>query len=149
MTYQDVYNEIKAQVEKVEEFGKGNFKLDHLDTHHILQDNKIICKAINDIAKELNLPTRKEGYSKGLKSPDIFCFDFTIENVNLEKIKEIIEKYKDTDLTIEICTHSGYVDDETKKVTSYLGREKELNVLREAKRLGLFDEIDLISFSDL
>ncbi len=149
LTYEDVYNEIKAQIAKIEEYGKGQLRLDHLDTHHILQDNKIICKAIGDIAKELNLPTRHEGYCRGLKSPDVFCFDFTIENVNLEKIREIIEKYKNTDLTIELCTHSGYVDEETCKITSYLGREKELHVLREAKKQGLFDGVEVINFSDL
>lgn len=149
LTYEDVYNEIKAQIAKIEEYGNGQLKLDHLDTHHILQDNEIICKAINDIAKELSLPTRHEEYAKGLKSPDVFCFDFTIENVNLKKIKEIIEAYKDTNLTIELCTHSGYVDDYTKSVTSYVGRENELNVLRQAKAEGLFDGIELINFSNL
>lgn len=78
-----------------------------------------------------------------------FCFDFTIENVNLEKIREIIEKYKNTNMTIELCTHSGYVDEETKSVTSYLGRENELNILRQAKAEGLFEGVELINFSDL
>ena len=149
LTYEDVYKEVKAQIRKVEEYGKGKFKLDHIDTHHILQDNKIICRAINDIARERRLPTRHEGYAKDLKSPDVFCFDFTIENVNLEKIREIIEKYKNTNMTIELCTHSGYVDEETKSVTSYLGRENELNILRQAKAEGLFEGVELINFSDL
>lgn len=149
LTYEDCQQEIKAQVAKVEKFGNGKLKLDHLDTHHILQDNKVICKAIQTIAKQMKLPTRKEGYAKGNKSPDVLVFGWTIENVTLEKLEGIIEKYKNTDLVVELVTHSGYVDDYTKSVTSYVGRENELNVLRSAKEKGLFEGIELISFSDL
>ena len=35
-----------------------------------------------------------------------------------------------------------------KSITSYLDREKELNVLKNAKLKGLFNDIELISFSD-
>ena len=144
-----MYNEIKAQVAKVEEYGKGKLKLDHINTHHFLKDNPSICKAIHDVAKELGLPVRREEYAEGLKSPDMFYFDFTIENVCVEQIEKLVKAYKDTDLIIELVTHSGCIDDYTKTVTSYLGREKELNVLREAKQKGLFDGIELISFSQL
>lgn len=149
LTYEDVYNEIKAQVAKIEEYGKGKLKLDHIDSHHFPEDNPIICKAISDVAKEMNLPTRQLRYAKGHKAPDVLVLDFTIENVTIEKLESIIQKYKNTNSIVEIMTHCGYVDDFTRKITSYVGREKELNVLREAKQKGLFDGIELISFSQL
>lgn len=149
LSYEDVYNEIKAQIAKVEEYSNGKLKLDHLNTHHFLKDNPIICKAIHDIAKELNLPTRREEYAVGLKSPDMFYFDFTIENVSVQQIEKFVRQYKHTDKVIELVTHSGYVDEYTKSVTSYVGREKELNVLRQAKQQGLFEGIELISFSQI
>jgi predicted glycoside hydrolase/deacetylase ChbG (UPF0249 family) len=46
-------------------------------------------------------------------------------------------------------THPGLIDEYTKTVTSYLNREKELLVLKESKELGLFEEIDLVSFQQL
>ena len=45
-------------------------------------------------------------------------------------------------------THPGLIDEYTKTVTSYLNREKELLVLKESKKLGLFEGIDLISFRE-
>ena len=75
--------------------------------------------------------------------------DFTIVNVSYEAIKEIINKYKDKDIIVELVTHSGYIDDYTKTKTSYLDRDKELNILKEAREKGLFNNIELINFEEL
>lgn len=55
--------------------------------------------------------------------------------------------YKNTNNVIELITHSGYIDGYTKKITSYLDRDKELSVLKEAKESGMFEEVELITFN--
>ena len=74
---------------------------------------------------------------------------FTVKNVNVDYLKDMVSKYKDKDISVELVTHAGYVDDYTRNITSYLGRDKELEVLKEAKEQGIFDNIKLISFSEL
>ena len=154
--YIDVYNEVKAQIDKFFELSKGKLKLNHLNTHHFLYNN-VMRKAIFDLAREYNLPIRNElglsynekDESKDLVMPDIFIVDWSLVNVTYDKLKSIIDEYKNQNVSAEIMTHSGYVDDYTKGVTSYLDREKELNILKLAKQRGLFDDVQLISFSQL
>ena len=148
LTYEDAYNEIKAQIAKVEEYSNGKLMIDHFDTHHHLLDNLNISKAIADICKEYNLPIRKDNL-KGVKAPDVLEHSFTIDNVSISALKNIIQKYKATDSMVEIMSHPGYIDDYTKSVTSYLDRDKELTILKEAKDNGVFDGVELISFADL
>ena len=148
LTYEDAYNEIKSQIELINKYSNGLIKINHLNTHHILCDNENIKNAEINIAKEYNIPIRNE-FECDVLRPDIFCMDFTIENVSLESIKNIINKYIDKDIVVELVTHSGYVDEYTKKWTSYLDREKELNILKEAKDKGFFDGIKLISYKEL
>lgn len=147
LTYEDAYNEIMAQIDKVNEYSKGNLKIDHLDSHHHLCDNKNIMNAIVDISNELNIPIRNHNIEK-VKCPDILYKEFTIKNINAEKLKEMILKYKDQDIVVELMTHPGYIDDYTKTVTSYLNRELELNILKESFNNGIFDDIELINFKE-
>ncbi len=158
LTYQDVYNELLAQMEKFNEFsGGGVLKIDHLDCHHQILKNTHIRKAVFDIARKYNLPLRNETgstvpdkkcYSQ-IKTPDFLEKDFTIQNVTIEKLKSIILKYQGQDVIVEIMTHPGLIDDYTKTITSYLDREKELKVLKQAKEDGIFDSVEMISFKDL
>ena len=147
ITYKDAYEEIMAQFEKINEYSNGKLKLDHINTHHLgLFDNHNIKQAVLDISKKLNLPIRNQDVGNDVKCPDVLYLDFTIENVNIENLKEMIKKYKEKDLVVELVTHPGFIDEYTKKVTSYLNRESELNILKESKRIGLFEGIDLINF---
>lgn len=149
LTYQDAYNEIMAQVNVISNYSDGKLKIDHLDTHHHLMDNPNIKQAIVDIAQKLNLPIRKYDNIQNIKCPDFLYKDFTINNVSIDSIKQMIEKYKNDNVVVELMTHPGLIDEYTKTVTSYLNREKELLVLKESKELGLFEEIDLVSFQQL
>lgn len=149
LTYQDAYNEIMAQVNAISNYSDGKLKIDHLDTHHHLMDNPNIKQAIVDIAQKLNLPIRKCNNVQNIKCPDFLYKDFTINNVSIDSIKQMIEKYKNDNVVVELMTHPGLIDEYTKTVTSYLNREKELLVLKESKELGLFEEIDLVSFQQL
>ena len=148
LTYQDAYNEIMAQVNAISNYSDGKLKIDHLDTHHHLMDNPNIKQAIVDIAQKLNLPIRKYDNVQNIKCPDFLYRNFTINNVSIDSIKQLIEKYKNNNVVVELMTHPGLIDEYTKTVTSYLNREKELLVLKESKKLGLFEGIDLISFRE-
>lgn len=149
LTYQDAYNEIMAQVNAISNYSDGKLKIDHLDTHHHLMDNPNIKQAIVDISQKLNLPIRKYDNVQNIKCPDFLYKDFTINNVSIDSIKQMIEKYKNDNVVVELMTHPGLIDEYTKTVTSYLNREKELLVLKESKELGVFEEIDLVSFQQL
>lgn len=83
------------------------------------------------------------------KKTDLLYHEFTIDNVNIETLRKFFQTYSKKDITVEIMTHVGLIDDYTKTVTSYLGRDKELALLKQAKEEGLFNENDLISFGDL
>ena len=72
-----------------------------------------------------------------------------MKNVNIDCLRSFIEKYSNTNLTIELLSHPGYIDDYTKTITSYLDRDKELNTLKQAKDEGLFDKIQLIDYAAL
>ena len=61
----------------------------------------------------------------------------------------MVDKYRKEDVVVELMTHPGYIDEITEKITSYLGREKELKVLRDAKENGIFNMIKLISYKQL
>lgn len=148
LTYDDVYKEIKAQIAKIDEYSSGKIEIDHLDFHHHLLDNKNIKQAAIDIAKELNIPVRNENIID-YKCPDILYRDFTIKNVNINCLKDMILKYSDKDIVVELMTHPGYIDEYTRKITSYIGREEELNILKSAKMMGLFDDIELINYKEI
>ena len=148
--YEDVYEEICAQINLFEKYSGGKLKLDHLDTHHHLIDNPVISQAIFDIAKKYGLPVRNwGGVPSYLKTPDFFMSDFTIKNVDYNYLENYIKSNINKNSLIELVTHCGYIDDETKSITSYLNRDKELEILKQAKQNGLFNDVELISFSQL
>lgn len=146
LTYQDAYNEIMAQIGVISNYSNGKLKIDHLDTHHHLMDNPNIRQAIINISKKFNLPIRKEDNVQNIKCPDVLYKNFTISNVNIDNIRSMIEKYKEMDIVVELMTHPGFIDEYTKTVTSYLNRESELKILKESKKIGLFEEVELIKF---
>lgn len=148
LTYEDAYNEITAQMNQIKRLSQNKIKIDHLDMHHHLSDNENIKKATIDIAKEYNIPIRNM-FECNVGRPDILYDKFTIKNVSIETLEEMISKYKDKDIVVELMTHSGYIDEYTKKITSYLDRDKELITLKEAKEKGIFNEIELIDFKEL
>ena len=152
LTYESVYNEMMAQIKQIEKFSKGKLKLNHITCHQPdLCDNAIIRQVVYDITKLLKLPIRREDYSADfdINKPDLFYKDFSMKNVNIDCLRNFIEEYSNTDLTIELLSHPGYIDDYTKTITSYLDRDKELSTLKQAKNEGLFDKIQLIDYSAL
>lgn len=86
---------------------------------------------------------------QGIKCPDILYKDFTINNVNVDSIRNMIETYKNENVVVELMTHAGFIDEYTKSVTSYLNRESELNILKESKKIGMFEVVELINFQHI
>ena len=148
LTYEDAYNEIIAQIKMIDKYSNGLVRIDHIDMHHHLCDNDNIKKAVIDIAEKYNVPIRNE-FECDISRPDILYKDFTIKSVSLNSLKEMIKKYQDKDIIVELVTHPGYVDDYTKSITSYLERDKELHVLKNAKENGTFNKVKLIDYKQL
>ena len=148
LTYKDAYNEIIAQIKIIDKYSNGLLKIDHLDMHHHLSDNDNIKKATIDIAKEYNIPIRNM-FDCEISKPDILYEIFTIKNVSIESLEEMITKYQDKDIVVELMTHPGYVDEYTRSLTSYTDRDNELQVLKEAKENSVFDKIELINFKQI
>lgn len=152
LIYEDVYKEIKSQIEKLLLAG---VRIDHLDYHHNIHLNSIIRKVLKDIALEYKLPIRtidsdfrKEVRAAGIKTPSNFSFDFYGEGAKRESIVNFVEKYKDYD-SLEILTHCGYIDSDTKERTSYILREIELAELRKLKEESFYELHKLSKYSDL
>lgn len=148
LTYEDAYHEIKAQFHLIKKYSNGMIKIDHIDTHHCLFDNENIKKALIDIAKEYNIPMRNQ-FDCDVRKPDILYKDFTINNISIDSLEEMISKYQEKDMVVELMTHPGYIDDYTKTVTICLDRDHELQVLKMAKEKRIFDKVELINFQQL
>lgn len=152
VTYEDAYKEIKAQIEKLLSF---DVKPDHLDYHHNIHLNPAIRKALKDLAIEYQLPLRtidndfrKEVRIDGIKTPDDFSFDFYDEGAKWESIVKFVENHKDCS-SLEVLTHCGYIDEDTKERTAYILRDVELNELRKLKAQGFYEQHKLSKYSDL
>lgn len=151
--YLDAKKELKAQIEK---FLASGLTPTHLDHHHYFNEIPNILKAYLELAQEYNLPVRGMDENArtlaremGLKTTDEFSFAFHGNGVDISTFDVLKTLFWDKDISLEILTHVGYIDDYTRSQTNYMQRELEIAVLTEAKEKGYFDNIQLISFKDL
>ena len=151
--YVDAKKELRAQIEK---FLKSGLKPTHLDYHHYFHEIPNILKAYLELAKEYNLPVRsmskearKITRDMGLTTTDLFSFDFHNSGVSLETLQELHDRFANQDVSMEIMTTVGYIDEYTASQTGYLAREMEMSVLKEAEDIQLWDDVQKISFADL
>lgn len=151
--YEDAKKELKAQIEK---FKKSGLKPAYLDFHHFFCEMPEIFRAYLELAKEYNLPCRTTNQrarafalEAGVKTPDIFCNSFHDYSATEETIKQLCNTYQAKDVTIELMTTPGYIDDYTTQNTTYLKREIEIYELKKAKENDVYKNIELISFADL
>ncbi len=150
--YEDAYKEIKAQIDKLLSYG---VQIDHLDYHHFIHLNPSVRKALINLALEYKLPLRttdsdfrEEVKNVNIKTPDIFSFNFYGDDAKWETIVNFVVNHRDCE-SIEILTHCGYVDEDTKQKTSYILREVELIELRKLKKHSFYKEYKLSKFSNL
>jgi len=151
--YVDAKKELRAQIEKFLSFG---LKPTHLDHHHYFNEIPNILKAYLELAKEYNLPVRSmdeyargEAKKMGVKTTDEFSFAFHHDGVNIGTFEVLKNLFWDKNISLEIMATPGYVDDYTCTQTRYLIREREMQVLKEAKAKGYFDNVELVGFQDI
>jgi len=133
--YGDLYAEIEAQLKKLMQYGKP----DHLDAHRFIDKDFLVRKAMCDVAEKYALPLRD--YEK-------LSFDFFEDKATAENFKRTIRKNSHLDW-LEIMTHVGFIDEDTKSRTSYLTRENEIRELEKLKDEGVYDTFELVTFKDL
>lgn len=151
---EDVYKELKAQIEKLLSYG---VKIDHADCHHAIHASQVVREVTTSLCKEYDLPLRcehpllRELYDKnGIKRTQNFSMLFSRKNATKEVFKKIIDdNLAQGTKTLEIMTHVGYIDSKTSKETTYLTRESELNTLRELKKEGVYEKFSLVRFKDI
>ena len=149
MNEQEIYNEIMAQFNYIKSKG---IKITHIDSHHWAGGLPMTSKVITKIAKEQNLPVRRDFFNDDIITTDVFCNEFfgsSKKAISVESLKIILNKYKDSNQTIELMCHVGHMDDYTRCVTSYQMRDIELATLLKAKKEGVFDGINLINFNEI
>lgn len=112
-------------------FVQAGLKPNHLDSHHHVHGMKELYPVVKLLSEKYELPVRKTAEPFNLTSySDIFLDDFYGEQINVNYFKELENKWKDSDYTIEIMTHPGYLDEEVLKGSSYnVQRTKETKIL--------------------
>lgn len=151
--YLDAKKELCAQIEK---FLDSGLTPDHLDHHHYFNEIPNILKAYLELAEEYKLPVRSmdenarnRAREMGVKTTDEFSFAFHGNGVDISTFGVLKSLFWKRDISLEVLTHVGYIDDYTRSQTNYLVREDEINVLREAKKQGYFDDVELVGFGDI
>ena len=141
----EVHEEILAQLNFL--FDNG-INVDHIDTHHSLYKNEIILKEIQIIAKKYDLPVRKKIACDEIITTDGLLSEFYGDKAIPETILNFVKKNPHIK-NLEIMTHCGFVDDETKRTSSYLSRKTEIQSLLQLKKQNFYETINLIAFKDL
>ena len=151
--YVDAKKELRAQIEK---FLDSGLIPDHLDHHHYFNEIPNILKAYLELAQEYKLPVRsmdenarKLAREMGVKTTDEFSFAFHGNGVDISTFDVLKSLFWGRNISLEVLTHVGYIDDYTRGQTNYLVRENEIEVLREAKEKGYFNDIELVGFKDI
>ena len=152
--YEDAKKEFKTQIEKFLIIG---IKQSLLDTHNNIFTHIQIFKAFCELAKEYNLPVRtinnamrQQCIEQGIKTADKFIIDFYKKKANLQHLKQIINIYKNENITVELMCHPAIVDYSLKKISGYNKyRGVEYKTLIKAKEIGLLDEVALIGFENI
>lgn len=144
----EVYNEWKAQIEKIIEAG---IIPTHLDSHHhanLFGDfNEIFLR----LADEFNLPVRNNFNNSDKKRRTTDAFVYTMETV-IKYIEDLDKLFESND-SVEIMCHPAFLDKFLLANTSYTyPRTEELELLTHPKTIELFKkhpEIHLTTFNNI
>ncbi|MDM5297023.1 ChbG/HpnK family deacetylase [Bacillus pumilus] len=159
---EEVRAELKAQIEK---FLSSQLTLTHIDTHHgfSIVDEEML-QIIIELAKEYRVPMRKDAVLtedpqiknqlaiSGVKTTDALYADFSSPKLQESVLFDAIAKYKDTDATVEIPCHPGFVDDELRRVSSLIDeREEDLQLCLNPQWFDYMKKhhVELIGFNQL
>jgi len=145
---QEVYNEWKAQIDKIMQAG---IIPTHLDTHHHANlfgnFNSIFLK----LADEYNLPVRNNFDNKDKNRRTTDAFIYTMEKI-IKNTEDLDSIFHSND-SVEIMCHPAFLDKFLLSNTSYTyPRTDELELLTNPKTIELFkkhSEIKLTTFNNI
>ncbi|MCM2989901.1 ChbG/HpnK family deacetylase [Bacillus safensis] len=159
---EEVRAELRAQIEK---FLSSGLTLTHIDTHHGFSVvHAEMFQIIIELSKEYRVPMRKDDAltddpsikyqlaESGVKTTDVLYVDFSVPMLQESALLGTIAKYKQTNTTVEIPCHPGFVDDELRTISSLNDkREEDLQLLLRQEWFGYMKEqgVELIPFSQL
>ncbi|MCC0706308.1 chitin disaccharide deacetylase [Clostridioides sp. ES-S-0190-01] len=131
MDYDEIYEELCAQIERVKELG---IDISHLDSHHHIHTLVNLKPVIEKIVNKYNLPIRG-GFEYDLEYSKIVPLidSFYKENVSEEYFIKNIEEIMKYDV-VDIMSHPAFLDDYILNSTSYaIDRTKEHKILTSKK----------------
>ncbi|MFS0657089.1 ChbG/HpnK family deacetylase [Bacillus sp. 179-C3.3 HS] len=159
---EEVRAELRAQIEK---FLSSGLTLTHIDTHHGFSIvHADMLQIIIELAKEYRVPMRKDVAltedllmkqqleESGVETTDDLYTDFSSPIVQESAVLDVIARYQQTDATVEIPCHPGFVDEELRGLSSLNdAREKDLSLFLNQKWFDYLKEhgVELISYSQL
>ena len=145
---EEIYQEMKAQIEKVLDSG---LEIDHLDSHHHVHTTRKCKTAIERLLKEYPFPIRG-GFvypNDALQSDLILAF--YDKGISVSSFTHIIQGLKE-DKVYDLMCHPAYVDKFLTSVTSYaLPRIDELDILcaQESKDILEKEQVELTTYTSL
>ncbi len=151
--YEDVKKELDLQIQKFYDYGVTP---SHLDFHHYFYSAPEVYRAYLELAEKYQLPVRSMtahtvnlAREKGLKTTDLYIDEFHENHGNFDVLKQIAHELKDKNITAELMSTAGYIDEYTISQTNYLARESELSALKEALKENVWKDVELIDFTKL
>ena len=151
----EVRAEVRAQLERFRRLvGRAPT---HLDSHHHSHRHPIICQALMEVARELDVPVRCSSAEvasalreAGIRSTDHFVERFFAEQATQPVLEEILRACPPG--STEVMCHPGRVCDELRVGSSYTDdRERELEILCSSTTFELLHELDIqrVDFTDV
>jgi predicted glycoside hydrolase/deacetylase ChbG (UPF0249 family) len=143
-----IRRECRTQVEAALDSG---VRIDHLDSHHHAQRNRMVFNAMKDLAVEKGLAMRAsdawmvpELRAAGVCWPDYFIDNFFgREVVNIDTLLGIVDKLGNG--VTELMCHPGYFSTDTRLVSGYLEeRALELATLTDKRVINAIRERGII-----
>ncbi|MCC0651356.1 MULTISPECIES: chitin disaccharide deacetylase [unclassified Clostridioides] len=149
MDYDEIYEELCAQIERVKGLG---IDISHLDSHHHIHTLVNLKPVIEKIVNKYNLPIRG-GFEYDLEYSKIVPLidSFYKENVSEEYFTKNIEEIMKYDV-VDIMSHPAFLDDYILNSTSYaIDRTKEHKILTSKKVKEFLRENGLVisSYRDI
>lgn len=145
---EEIYQEMKAQIEKVLDSG---LKIDHLDSHHHVHTTKTCKSAIERLLKEYPYPIRGGFVYPNDAIQSDLILAFYDKGISLSSFANIIKGLKE-DTIYDLMCHPAYVDKFLTSVTSYaLPRIDELDILcaQEVKDILAKEQVELTTYQSI
>lgn len=143
---EEVYNEFKAQIEKVKAAG---IEITHLDSHHHVHLSEGLSTVVARLTKEYNLPMRGLLNKNVSYKNSVPCLGtFYKDNVREEYFENNLEEIKRYEW-LDLMSHPAFTDEYLMKSTSYsYERSKEYAILTSKKVKNLLKEnnIELVNY---